>query len=374
MKKFFMALLMLVSAMTVSAQGFKVYKDGQVTATFRTADVDSIVFLEDVPEPVDSPTIYLAGYEINDNFNYVATVWKNGVPQQLSDGTTRVIASDVFVDDDDNVYVCGREDDSHWVSSVVYWKNGERVNITDGKENSLPLAIYVRNGDVYIAGYRTDSVKNENVAVLWKNGVAQDLSDTTSQSLANDVYVTEDGDVYVVGYTTFNKEWKATVWHNGTATYYGGNNGSNMRALCYKDGDLYASGEDTKTTSNDRVVYWKNGVENVLSVTDGLPGHGQGIAVGDDGKVYVVGDQRDANTRSNAPKLWIDGVDTDIEIPSGYSNITLWDVASYGNDYYAVGTMEDSEYNSVVGLWHNGAYQRVTPAEGYNTVSKIFIK
>src|SRR5690606_21748165 len=97
---------------------------------------------------VSGSDVYVAGY-VNNGTKRVATLWKNGVAQDLAEATEGMI----------------------FVSA-----------------NS----VYVSGNDVYVAGYVG------HIATLWKNGVAEDLSNRTTNSQANSVYVS-GSDVYVAG-------------------------------------------------------------------------------------------------------------------------------------------------------------------------------
>jgi hypothetical protein len=121
--------------------------------------------------------VYVAGYTTNAQQIYVATLWKNGVAQKLSDGKTNAQANSVFVSGED-VYVAGSVG-----GDAVLWKNGVAQNIA-GSVNS----IFVFGEDVYVAGYTTNAQRIP-VATLWKNGVAQKLSDGKTYAQANSIFV-----------------------------------------------------------------------------------------------------------------------------------------------------------------------------------------
>jgi hypothetical protein len=80
---------------------------------------------------------------------------------------------------------------------ATLWKNGVAEHLTDGSESAWALGLAVHGGDVYVVGYESNG--SRDVAKLWKNGVAQELTDGKNDALATAVSVSESGDVYVVG-------------------------------------------------------------------------------------------------------------------------------------------------------------------------------
>ena len=125
-----------------------------------------------------SPDVYVVGYEYNrNNDRFVAKLWKNGIIQNLTDGTNSANANSVYVSNND-VYVAGENG-----NKAVLWKNGIAQNLTDGTNDAEAYSVYVYNNDVYVAG--TDSGK----AVLWKNGVARNLTNGTNSGEAYCVLV-----------------------------------------------------------------------------------------------------------------------------------------------------------------------------------------
>jgi len=102
------------------------------------------------PDNDDKKTdVYVAGWESNTQGVYVAVLWKNGIPQYLTDGTVSAWAMSVFVSGND-VYVVGENPSN----TVVLWKNGELQYLTDGeKAFSGCGSVFVSGNDVYVAGY-----------------------------------------------------------------------------------------------------------------------------------------------------------------------------------------------------------------------------
>ena len=169
---------------------------------------------------VSGSDVYVAGYDIYyPTFGpivrtYVATVWKNGVAQNLTDDTTYSRAQSVFVSGGD-VYVAGYERDSGKL-----WKNGIVIGSYLGE---MANSVYVSGSDVYVAGYERD-VQNRCSAIVWKNGIRQKLTDGIRSisysgipgASAESVFVS-GSDVYVAGYESNGSRYVAKLWKNGEA-------------------------------------------------------------------------------------------------------------------------------------------------------------
>ena len=95
---------------------------------------------KDEPAPAD---IYVAGHATNSSGNDVATVWKNGVAQSLSDGTRDAYAYSVYVSCSD-VYVAGYEVNPIGYRIAKVWKNGVAQSLTDGTRDAYAYSIFVK--------------------------------------------------------------------------------------------------------------------------------------------------------------------------------------------------------------------------------------
>ena len=93
---------------------------------------------------------------------------------------------------------------------ATLWKNGEPIRLSDGTGNAEARSVYVAGDDVYVAGYMIFG--SNPIAVVWKNGTAVPLS--TRSSNAGSVYV-NGGLVYVAG-EEFIKAYTASLWRDGT--------------------------------------------------------------------------------------------------------------------------------------------------------------
>src|SRR5690606_40983566 len=76
------------------------------------------------------------------------------------------------------------------------WKNGIPQDLTNGSNQAESYSVFVSGNDVYAVGQ--ERIGSKDVAKLWKNGVAQNLTDGINHAKAKSVYVSGN-DVYIVG-------------------------------------------------------------------------------------------------------------------------------------------------------------------------------
>ena len=87
---------------------------------------------------------------------------------------------------DRDVYIAGS--DGH---IATIWKNGVMQYLTDGNSETFATALYVSGNDVYVAGDKKSTRNGARIAVVWKNGVEQNLTDGNYPSYAVSVFVVE---------------------------------------------------------------------------------------------------------------------------------------------------------------------------------------
>lgn len=155
---------------------------------------------------VSGDDVYIAGYQANDQGEYVATCWKNGNAKALSDGKKSAEAHAIALSGND-VYVAGFAINSAGEEVAMYWKNGEPVMLPGGARAD---AIAVSGNNVYVAGI-TRNQAGANIVVCWKNGTAVQLTTGNETAGAGVKVITVAGnDVYVAGYL----DGIATYWKN----------------------------------------------------------------------------------------------------------------------------------------------------------------
>jgi hypothetical protein len=269
---------------------------------------------------VSGNNVYLGGYEVvispYSGDHYPGICWKNGIPVDLTDGSTPYISSiivsgtDVYVAGSEggaatywkngsspvyltigggpsvswasatsivvsgtDVYVAGYEENYGSFYVAKYWKNGTAVNLpSDGTKNVFATSIAVSGNDVYVAGYEATPGNDGGVAKYWKNGNPVNLSDVTNFATANSIAVSGT-DVYVTGYENsglVNGVYTITVakyWKNGNpVNLTDGSKLAEATSIAISGNDVYVAGYEEKTAGSYTYVakYWKNGSPVVL--------------------------------------------------------------------------------------------------------------
>ncbi len=114
----------------------------------------------------------------------MATVWKNGEPTLLTDGTNSVGIARAIVVVGGDVYVAGYEQENYFGGGgtyAKYWKNGTAVKLSTVSSNAIGIAIF--DNDVYVVGWENNGTRD--VAKYWKNGTAVSLTDGAFVSVGN---------------------------------------------------------------------------------------------------------------------------------------------------------------------------------------------
>ena len=141
---------------------------------------------------VSGNDVYISGSTPNSGspLNSFATIWKNGVATQLTDGTDPAGLIGVAVSGND-VYAAGWNiPQGSTYGNIKTWKNGVATDITDGTQNASASAMCVSATDIYLCGQEWKSSVTPNwQAVVWKNGTPTYLTDGTYQSFAYSVFV-----------------------------------------------------------------------------------------------------------------------------------------------------------------------------------------
>ena len=155
-----------------------------------------------ITQPLEKTNYYGCAYSVfvSQNDVYVvgrvdgkSRLWKNGIIQNWGNAGSAYYSS-VFVSGND-VYVAGGV--GSWsVRVATLWKNGVAQNLTDGNSFGHAYAVFVSGNDVYVVG------GIDGVTTLWKNGIKQNL-ENADVCYTPSVFVSGN-DVYVLG---FRKLW-----------------------------------------------------------------------------------------------------------------------------------------------------------------------
>ncbi|MDC7126854.1 MAG: InlB B-repeat-containing protein [Spirochaetales bacterium] len=339
--------------------------------------------------------VYAAGITIDESEQYHAKYWKNGSAVSL-DGAA---ASSIVVDEDD-IHIVGLGMSSDEISGAganssgtfyfKYWKNGSAIRLSEDFEcnpsslYTIPSGIYVHNGTAYATGYQYDDEDNIAFARLWKidddnvTEITVAEGNSSSSSYAEDVFVDNNGVVYIAGEAQLNNSpsgyYVATLWKydNGTITEVqltDGAGNANAHSVYVNDGIVYVSGYKKFETDGGTTVYgpaiatyWSydgatittNVLLDTIPTQNNLNSEGESIFVNSDG-VYIAGYDRTSSSTYNL-KYWkdTDGTISDktIASPSSYSDIRS--ICILKDDIYLAGFLTENSITNAV-YWENGS-------------------
>lgn len=194
------------------------WKNGKIESILTDGSTDALAYCI----CADGDDVYIGGYiQPAGNLNGgVATIWKNGVPQSLTDGQTVAKVNALYMDNG-TLYAAGAEKVSGGRWKGVLWANGARVKDFTGEVGTEVTGLYVKDGNYIIEGNMTEtSSANDICPYVWtKDGaqkVASGLSMCQGMALAVDgdnVYVA--GNAYDMDMTTYEEFYTAYLWKNG---------------------------------------------------------------------------------------------------------------------------------------------------------------
>jgi len=312
-----------------------------------------------------------------------AVLWKNGVAHYLTDGKRNAEALSVFVYRN-NVYAVGYEnsgqiggqiggDQTVYYTVAKLWKNGVAQNLTDGTRYAEAYSVFVAGGDVYVAGFENsgqmaklpswDVYYYPSVAKLWKNGKSLELTDGTFNAKALSVYV--DGkDVYAVGFEERDgsglNRFVAKLWKNGNVINLSSSQGlgSHASSVFVSDGDVYVAGSEGRDA-----IIWVNESAQKLTENTYYYSHSNVNSFYLSGKdIYAVGNHH--GRQSSSAQFWKNGVEQPLD-----ANYLFYSVyVSIGGDIYIAGKLV---LNAV--LWINGEIQYLTAENVTSIAYSVFV-
>lgn len=334
---------------------------------------------EDNPEPTTGYDIYIAGYQVNGVGQSVATYWKNGVRVELTDGSRDAWATDIFVSENNDVYVLGEETDvdatGQPTNNIVYWENGQRTIVATDATDAF--SIFVKNSDVYVLGRLGGPGFSQGDAKYWKNGVASSFTNGGTRPVGYQITVSGN-DIYVCGREDVPRTGgsQATYWKNGAAVTLGLNDSSYCYAnsIAVSGNDVHAMGyEDYQTPYGwlNRVKYWKNGVEHLLTDKGYSECYGRMAVEGND--VYISG-VIDTGNETTRAVYWKNGRQVSLE--NGNSNNDAYGIAVKKGDVIVCGRTypSDSDDNAIATYWKNGSVTYLGDGITRSNAEAVFLK
>ncbi len=251
--------------------------------------------------------IYVAGHEAIGEQNEfaqkrpVATIWKNGVAQRLTDGKRAAKVLDIVVSGK-SIYVSGEESETATGAlkfKVCYWKDGVQHILTTPTNGQADGVMAVQGDDVYIAGnimnvQFTPVYKQLWQPIYWKNNVITELDKKDFNYAAAAGVAVSGTNVYVAGTgyridpVTSATTSVPLLWTNGVLRELAPANANNIHAtgIAVNGNDVYVLGKK----GAKEPCYWKNGTQVTLEVPETPTNHAQAQRMYIvDGDVYVCG-------------------------------------------------------------------------------------
>ena len=144
--------------------------------------------------------------------------------------------------------------------------------------------------DIYFAGHSMPDTLGNVSASVWKNNtLIYNWFDTNAIPTVNDMYVSENGDVYCAGFTTDTlNEATGTVWKNGEVFLTVGQR-SVFNKMIVKGEDIITAGYIRDANGQCHATIWQNG-ELLYTPSDTLAYSAiNAIAMDEEGNIYSAG-------------------------------------------------------------------------------------
>jgi len=314
--------------------------------------------------------IYVSGYQ-NKGTKAIATLWKNGIAAELTDGTKNAYANAVFVLNED-VYVVGNDG-----SKPIMWKNGLSVDLPliAGNVSGAASSVYVTGSDIFIAGYQNDG--NVNQAVLWKNGETVQLVNyyLVQDAKANAVYAVGN-DTFVAGYQRYKTPNRdgAVYWKNRSpVALMPPGNYSVANSIFVQDNDVFVVGHEVSDGRTEAKL-WKN--NNAFTpLADGTTKISSAESIYISGtNIYIAGYQVNPVTNKYEAKLWENGFETILPLSDGTDFSWARAVYASGVDTYVAG-YQNKNGKRIATVWKNKlAITTLTDGTNEAEANGIFVK
>ena len=319
----------------------------------------------------EKPIVLVAGYSGTNGTKHVARYWVDGHETVLTNGTNDAYANSIFVSGSD-VYIAGTDAAPDTYGFPVYWQNNSEVKLPIISASGTANSIYVSGGNIYVAG--NDSSKG----VYWKNGSETILDNVTdSGSSASAVFVSGN-DLYIAGTRGYN----AVYWKNGNIVCLTGysvpTQHVRVNGITVSNGNVYVVGYVNYAASPFPYLnYWANGVATDLNTGYDLSSpnnnYGQVCAVCTSGNdLYIAGMVETTNQMINHAVFWKNGVET--VLTGSTANSFAGSICVNGNDVYVAGYEYDANQPKYAVYWKNGVEVKLTDGTSETIATSIFVK
>ena len=224
---------------------------------------------------VSGNDVHVLGSELLPNQRVILKVWKNGEAEILGEDVYPYLiilgtifnstwnVNSLFVSNGD-VYVAGHKTTRTGTQATI-WKNGVADELVSESSNSNVASVFVSGNVVYAVGY-------DNGPKLWKNGQVEKLTGTNARAFS--VFVSDKGVVYVSGHDGA----EARLWKNGIVQDIADDDARLFRSVFIKDDDVYLAGYVEATQEVEpgsgvipvnyfKATLWKNGKRLNLNVS-----------------------------------------------------------------------------------------------------------
>jgi hypothetical protein len=267
------------------------------------------------------------------------------------------------------VFVAGNE--SNGITDVAkYWINGQEVILSDGTKYATANSIFVTGNDVYVSG-------RDGGPAYWKNNT--EISLPVKFITVKEYYAAKS--IYVSGnkvYAAGNDSTRAVYWKDGAEIMLNLTDAKGHYDYSYAN-SIFISGNDIYVAGyhGPNAVYWKNGVEVYLTgnTTDLYGSEIANSIYVSGGNVYVVGAGIYTGAGFSVPRYWKNGINESASL--NHANFEYYGTNSVfvtGNNVYIAGiaSHKDIPYLFLGVYWNNG---NVTVLSGDDSEARsIYVK
>ncbi len=316
------------------------------------------------------PIVLVAGYSGTSGTNHVAKYWMDGQETILSNGSNDAYAHSIFVSGSD-VYIAGSESTPE-SGTPVYWQNNTEIKLPIKSAYGTANSICISGSDTYIAG------SDSSWAVYWKNGVEIILEETYDSGSSASAVCVSGNDVYIAGTRGYN----AVYWKNGSAVSLTGYNVPTqhvrVNGISVLNGEVYVVGYVNYAGSPFPYLnYWAKGVATDLNtgydLTSPNNNYGQVCAVCTSGSdLYVAGMVETTNQMVNNAVYWKNGVET--VLTGSTANTFACSICINRNDVYVAGYEYNTGQPRSAVYWKNGTEVKLSDGTNETIATSIFVK